>query len=71
MSDVRSTGPQSASGRSYRRGDTGAAVAEIRAKLSLLGLLTDGEGAELLDPAGALFDEATGDPAQVAQASVV
>ncbi len=59
MSDVRSTGPESASGRSYRRGDTGAAVAEIRAKLSLLGLLTDGAGAELLDPAGALFDEAT------------
>jgi N-acetylmuramoyl-L-alanine amidase len=59
MSDVRSTRPENASGRSYRRGDTGAAVAEIRAKLSLLGLLTDGEGAELLDPAGALFDEAT------------
>jgi N-acetylmuramoyl-L-alanine amidase len=59
MSDVRSLGPENAAGRSYRRGDTGAAVAEIRAKLSLLGLLTDGEGAELLDPAGALFDEAT------------
>ena len=59
MSDVRSLGPQSTAGRSYRRGDTGAAVAEIRAKLTLLGLLTDGAGTELLDPAGALFDEAT------------
>lgn len=43
----------------YRRGDTGPAVAEIRAKLGLLGLLAEGEDAELLDPAGALFDEAT------------
>lgn len=43
----------------YRRGDTGPAVAEIRAKLALLGLLDEGEGAELLDPGGALFDEAT------------
>jgi N-acetylmuramoyl-L-alanine amidase len=43
----------------YRRGDSGAAVAEIRAKLGLLGLLEEGEGSELLDPAGALFDEAT------------
>jgi N-acetylmuramoyl-L-alanine amidase len=43
----------------YRRGDTGPAVAEIRAKLGLLGLLAEGEGAELLDPSGALFDEAT------------
>ena len=59
MSDVRSLGPQNTAGRSYRRGDTGAAVAEIRAKLTLLGLLTDGAGSELLDPAGALFDEAT------------
>jgi N-acetylmuramoyl-L-alanine amidase len=45
--------------RLYRRGDSGPAVAEIRAKLGLLGLLAEGEGAELLDPAGALFDEAT------------
>ena len=43
----------------YRRGDTGPAVAEIRAKLGVLGLLAEGEGAELLDPSGALFDEAT------------
>lgn len=43
----------------YRRGDTGPAVAEIRAKLGLLGLLAEGENAELLDPAGALFDEPT------------
>ena len=43
----------------YRRGDTGPAVAEIRAKLGVLGLLAEGEGSELLDPSGALFDEAT------------
>ncbi len=43
----------------YRRGDSGPAVAEIRAKLGVLGLLHEGEGAELLDPEGALFDEAT------------
>ncbi|MEO7979539.1 MAG: N-acetylmuramoyl-L-alanine amidase [Sporichthyaceae bacterium] len=43
----------------YRRGDNGPAVAEIRSKLGVLGLLAEGEGAELLDPQGALFDEAT------------
>lgn len=43
----------------YRRGDTGPAVAEIRAKLGVLGLLDEGEGSELLDPGSALFDEAT------------
>lgn len=43
----------------YRRGDSGPAVAEIRAKLALLDLLDEAEGTELLDPAGALFDEAT------------
>ncbi len=57
--DSTATGPVPAATPSYRRGDTGAAVAEIRAKLAVLGLLEDGEGAELLDPAGALFDEAT------------
>ena len=51
--------PAPLSGRSYARGDSGPAVAEIRAKLAMLGLLAEGEGAELLDPAGALFDEAT------------
>jgi N-acetylmuramoyl-L-alanine amidase len=54
-----SPSPLSPSGNTYARGDTGPAVAEIRAKLALLGLLAEGEGAELLDPAGALFDEAT------------
>ena len=43
----------------YRRGDSGPAVAEIRAKLALLGILDEAEGTDLLDPAGALFDEAT------------
>ncbi len=43
----------------YRRGDNGPAVAEIRSKLGVLGLLAEGEGAELLDPQGALFDEST------------
>ncbi len=56
MSDDRSPAPAAPT---YRRGDHGAAVAEIRGKLGLLGLLAEGEGAELLDPAGALFDEGT------------
>ena len=56
MSDDRSSAPAAPT---YRRGDHGAAVAEIRGKLGLLGLLAEGEGAELLDPAGALFDEGT------------
>jgi N-acetylmuramoyl-L-alanine amidase len=46
-------------GTTYRRGDTGHAVAEIRAKLSQLGLLSDSEATDLLDPAGARFDDAT------------
>ncbi len=45
--------------RPCRRGDTGAVVAEVRSKLATLGLLDEPEGSELLDPAGALFDEAT------------
>ena len=59
MSEHRPPASPSPEGRSYARGDTGPAVAEIRAKLAMLGLLAEGEGAELLDPAGALFDEAT------------
>ena len=59
MSEHRPQASPSPSGNAYARGDTGPAVAEIRAKLALLGLLAEGEGAELLDPAGALFDEAT------------
>jgi N-acetylmuramoyl-L-alanine amidase len=43
--------------RSYRRGDSGPAVAEIRAKLAVLGLLTGGD--PLDDPASAVFDAAT------------
>ena len=58
-SDPRSTGRPAVEVPAYRRGDTGPAVAEIRAKLGVLGLLAEGEGAELLDPSGALFDEAT------------
>jgi N-acetylmuramoyl-L-alanine amidase len=57
--DSTPTGRPAAVVPAYRRGDTGAAVAEIRAKLGVLGLLAEGEGAELLDPSGALFDEAT------------
>ncbi|MGQ0629902.1 MAG: N-acetylmuramoyl-L-alanine amidase [Sporichthyaceae bacterium] len=41
----------------HRRGDAGATVAEIRRKLTLLGLLPDPEPA-LLDPAQAIFDDA-------------
>src|SRR4051794_28200742 len=58
-SDSSPTGLPAARVPAYRRGDTGPAVAEIRAKLAVLGLLAEGEGAELLDPSGALFDEAT------------
>ena len=47
-------------GRSYRRGDTGPAVAEIRAKLAVLGLLADGAGRRARwTRLGALFDDAT------------
>lgn len=42
----------------YRRGDSGPAVAEIRQKLGVLGLLADGPG-QLPDPDSAVFDEAT------------
>ncbi len=56
--DRTAPGHPPAGAPAYRRGDTGAAVAEIRAKLAVLGLLEEGEGAELLDPAGALFDAA-------------
>ena len=59
MSEHRPPASSSPPGRTFARGDTGPAVAEIRAKLAMLGLLAEGEGAELLDPAGALFDEAT------------
>ncbi len=58
-SDSSPTGRPAVVVPAYRRGDTGPAVAEIRAKLGVLGLLAEGEGAELLDPSGALFDEAT------------
>ncbi len=58
-SDSSPTGRPVVGVPAYRRGDTGPAVAEIRAKLGVLGLLAEGEGAELLDPSGALFDEAT------------
>src|SRR4051794_23321601 len=46
-------------GTAYQRGDTGPAVAEIRAKLTQLGLLASLGAAERLDPAGAHFDDAT------------
>src|SRR6478609_1250135 len=59
MSEHRPPASPSPPGNTYARGDSGPAVAEIRAKLAMLGLLAEGEGAELLDPAGALFDEAT------------
>lgn len=58
-SDPSPTGSPAVGVPAYRRGDTGPAVAEIRAKLGVLGLLDEGEGTELLDPSGALFDEAT------------
>jgi N-acetylmuramoyl-L-alanine amidase len=58
-SDSSPTGRPAVGVPAYRRGDTGPAVAEIRAKLGVLGLLAEGEGAELLDPDGALSDEAT------------
>ena len=60
MTEPRPTEPGGESrAPGYQRGDSGPAVAEIRAKLSVLGLLDEGDGAELLDPAGALFDAAT------------
>ena len=45
--------------RPCRRGDSGPVVAEVRSKLATLGLLDEAPGSELLDPMGALFDEAT------------
>src|SRR6476659_10096289 len=59
MSEHRPPASPSPPGNTYARGDSGPAVAEIRAKLAMLGLLAEGEGAARLDPAGALFDEAT------------
>ncbi len=45
--------------RSYRRGDTGPVVAEIRSKLAVLGLLPESERrARAADPSRAVFDEA-------------
>jgi len=44
--------------RTYRRGDTGPAVAEVRAKLAVLGLLDD-VADPLAESDSALFDEAT------------
>lgn len=44
--------------RTYRRGDTGPAVAEIRAKLALLGLLEDG-GQDVAAATTGTFDDLT------------
>lgn len=59
MPSDSATDPAQVEPPAYRQGDTGPAVAEIRAKLGVVGLLDERAGVELLDPAGALFDEAT------------
>src|SRR3954451_13376683 len=63
---ARRSGTPGHSAPAYRRGDSGHAVAEIRAKLTVLGLLEGeaGQAAGLVvsaasDPATAVFDDAT------------
>ncbi|MGH3344593.1 MAG: N-acetylmuramoyl-L-alanine amidase [Carbonactinosporaceae bacterium] len=43
--------------RLYRRGDTGPAVAEIRSKLAMLGLLSSGQAVDAGSLESAMFDE--------------
>src|ERR1700749_3165957 len=63
---ARGSGKHGRGAPAYRRGDSGHAVAEIRAKLTVLGLLEgelgQADGVTVTsppDPATAVFDEAT------------
>jgi len=59
MSELRTEGPRLAAGPVvFRRGDRGRAVAEIRARLQLLGLLGSQDHRPAVDPRGDEFDDA-------------